>query len=58
MKVVRQTSVCRSIRGDLLTVTGDKLKFVGLQRYDEYQKTAKKWQVVPAITNRCQMKWP
>jgi hypothetical protein len=24
----------------------------------EYQRTAKKWQVVPANTNRCQMKWP
>ena len=25
--------------------------------YAAYQSTAKKWQIVPAITKRCQMKW-
>jgi hypothetical protein len=25
--------------------------------YAAYHSTAKKWQVVPAITKRCQMKW-
>ena len=29
----------------------------GFLFYAEYQRTAKKWQVVPAITKRCQAKW-
>ena len=29
----------------------------GFSLQAEYQSTAKKWQVVPAKTNRCQIKW-